>query len=200
MLTDEQYREFIAGQGVLGSGDAKQTQLVDQSVKILTNTVGHPLPYKDETGKTGTSVLASYGLFVTTDGYLESPAYETAPTYLMPGGYMSDWMKANGATRSLTQLSMSAYTSEAAYGNQAQIQSKPDELITNTKGGVNSVVGMSMGPALWIVNFALIYTLNPSLAAEMPAMKWGPAPTGVVQAIHDGGGRVAYSQVASYFG
>jgi hypothetical protein len=32
-----------------------------------------------------------------------------------------------------------------------------------------TVVGMSMGPALWIVNFALIYTLNPSLAAEMPA-------------------------------
>jgi hypothetical protein len=203
VLTDEQYREFIAGQGVPGSGDPKQAQQVDQSVKILTNTVGHPLPYKDENGKTGTSVLASYGLFVTTDGYLESPAYETAPTYLgnsviMPGGYMSGWMKANGATRSLTQLYMSAYTSEAAYGNQAQIQSKPDELITNTRGGGNSVVGMSMGPALWIVNFALIYTLNPSLAAEMPA-KWAPVPTGVVQAIHDGGGTVPYSQVASYF-
>ena len=198
VLTEEQYREFIAGQGVPGSGNPEQAQLVDQSVKILTNTVGHPLPYKDENGKTGTSVLASYGLFVTTDGYLESPAYETAPTFLvnsviMPGGYMSDWMKANGATKSLTQLYRSAYTSEAAYGNQAQIQSKPDELITNTKGGVNSVVGMSMGPALWIVNFALIYTLNPSLAAEMPA-EWAPVPSGVVQAIHNGGGRVAYSR------
>ena len=204
VLTEEQYREFIAGQGVPGSGDPEQAQLVDQSVKILTNTVSHPLPYKDENGNTGTSVLASYGLFVTTDGYLESPAYETAPTYLvnsviMPGGYMSGWMKANDATKSLTQLYKSAYTSEAMYGNQAQIQSTPDEVITNTKGGVNSVVGMSMGPALWIVNFALIYTLNPSLAAEMPA-KWAPVPTGVVQAIHDGGGRVTYSQVASYFG
>ena len=39
-------------------------------------------------------------------------------------------------------------------------------------GGVNSVVKMSMGPALWIVDFALIYTLNPPLAAEMAA-KWG---------------------------
>jgi hypothetical protein len=117
----------------------------------------------------------------------------------MPGGYMSGWMKANGATQSLTQLYNSAYTSEAAYGNQAQIQSKPDELITNTKGGVNSVVGMSMGPALWIVNFALIYTLNPSLAAEMPA-EWAPVPSGVVRAIHHGGGRVAYSLVASYLG
>jgi len=204
VLTEGQYREFIAGQGVPGSGDPRQAELVDQSVKILTNTVGHPLPYKDENGKTGTSVLASYGLFVTTDGYLESPAYETAPTYLvnsviMPGGYMSEWMKANGATKSLTQLYMSAYTSEAAYGNQAQIQSKPDELITNTKRGVSSVVGMSMGPALWIVNFALIYTLNPSLAAEMPA-KWAPVPTAVVQGIREGGGRVTYGQVASYFG
>jgi hypothetical protein len=204
VLTDEQYREFIAGQGVPGSGHPEQSQLVDQSVKILTNTVGHPLPYKDDNGKAGTSVLASYGLFVTTDGYLESPAYQTAPTFLvnsviMPGGYMSGWMKANGATKSLTQLYKSAYTSEAAYGNQAQMQSEPDELITNTKGGVNSVVGMSMGPALWIVNFALIYTLNPSLAAEMPA-EWAPVPTPVVHAIHIGGGRVAYSLVASYFG
>ncbi len=203
VFTEEQYREFIAGRGVPGSGDPQQAALVDQSVKILTNTVGHPLPYRDETGKTGTSVLASYGVFVTTDGYLESPAYETAPTYLVnsviePGGYMSDWMKANGATKSLTQLYKSAYTSEAAYGNQAQIQSKPDELITNTKGDVSAVVGMSMGPALWIVNFALIYTLNPTLAADMPA-KWAPIPTAVVQAIHVGGGRVPYSQVASSF-
>jgi hypothetical protein len=202
-FTEEQYRAFIAGQGVPGSGDPQQAELVDQSVKILTNTVGHPLPYKDQDGKAGTTVLASYGVFVTTDGYLESPAYETAPTYLvngviMPGGYMSDWMKANGATKSLTQLYRSAYTSEAAYGNQAQIQSKPDELITNMKGDVSAVVGMSMGPALWIVNFALIYTLNPTLAAAMPA-KWAPIPTAVVQAIYDGGGRVPYSQVAGDF-
>jgi len=203
VLTEEQSREFIAGQGVPGSGDPQQAKLVDQSVEILTNTVGHPLPYRDENGKTGTSVLASYGVFVTTDGFLESPAYETAPTFLvnsviMPGGYMSDWMKANGATKTLTQLYKSAYTSEAAYGNQAQMQSKPDELITNTKRGVSAVVGMSMGPALWIVNFALIYSLNPSLAADMPA-KWAPIPSAVVQAIHAAGGRVPYSQVASYF-
>ncbi|HXB37756.1 MAG TPA: hypothetical protein VNU75_08625 [Acidimicrobiales bacterium] len=203
VLTEEQSREFIAGQGVPGSGDPQQSKLVDQSVEILTNTVGHPLPYRDENGQTGTSVLASYGVFVTTDGFLESPAYETAPTYLvnsviMPGGCMSGWMKANGATKSLTQLYKSAYTSEAAYGNQAQIQSKPDELITNNKRGVSAVVGMSMGPALWVVNFALIYTLNPTLAADMPA-RWAPIPTAVVEAIHGAGGRVPYSQVASYF-
>ena len=210
VFTDDQYREFIAGQGVPGSGDPQQSQLVDQSVKILTNTVHHPLPYRDANGQTGTTVLASYGLFVTTDGYLESPAYETAPTYVVnsviaPGGYMSNWMKANGATKSLEQLYKSAYTSEVVYGNEAQVNSKPNELITNTKGDVSSVVGMSMGPALWVVNFALLYTLKPSLAAEMPA-KWAPIPAAVVDAFNmrnplDGGfpGRLLYSSVASDF-
>jgi hypothetical protein len=204
VLTPEQSREFIAGQGVPGSGDPQQSELVDQSVKILTNTVGHPLPYTDADGKTKTTVLASYGVFVTTGGILESPAYADAPTYLVntviaPGGYMAGWMKANGATKSLTQLYKSAYTSEAAYGNEAQQNSEPDELITNTKGGVSNVVGMSMGPALWVVNFALLFTLNPSLAAEMPA-KWAPLPSAVVQAIVAGKGQVPYSEVAADFG
>ncbi len=84
------------------------------------------------------------------------------------------------------------------YGNAAQKQSEPAELITNTKGDLSSVVGMSMGPALWIVNFALIYRLNPSLAAEMPA-EWAPIPAPVVQAIDSGDAQVPYSTVASYF-
>jgi hypothetical protein len=74
----------------------------------------------------------------------------------------------------------------------------PDELITKHQTRREAVVGMSMGPALWIVSFALIYTLNPTLAADMPA-KWAPIPSAVVQAIHGAGGRVPYNQVASYF-
>ena len=203
VLTQNQYRAFITGQGRDHSGDVQSAKLVDESVKILTNTSGHPLAYEDDNGQVVTSVLSSYGLFVTTSGELESPAYETAPTYLVnsviePTGYMGTWMRANGATSSLEQLYKSAYTSEVVYGNAAQQRSEPDELITNTKGEVSSVVGMSMGPALWIVNFALIYTLNPSLAAEMPA-EWAPIPAPVVQAIDNGGGHVPYSTVASYF-
>ena len=34
---------------------------------------------------------------------------------------------------------------------------------------------MSMGPALWLVNFLLLYILNPALAAAMPA-DWAPIP------------------------
>lgn len=208
VLTDDQFKEFIAGKGVPGSGDPAQAQLVDQSVAILTNTLHHPLTYRDPGGRTETTVLASYGVFVTQDGWLESPAYTSAPTRVVnnviePGGYMAGWMKANGATKSLTQLYKSAYTSEAAYGDRAQGQSEPNELITNTKGGVNAVVGMSMGPALWVVNFALIYTLKPSLAADMPA-EWAPLPAAVVDAFNasagDGHpGQVSYSSVASDF-
>ena len=123
MLTEEQYRAFITGQGADDSGDVQSAKLVDESVKILTNTVGHPLAYEDDNGQVVTSVLASYGLFVTTSGDLESPAYGTAPTYLVnsviaPTGYMGTWMKAaNGATKSLKQLYKSAYTSEVVYGN-----------------------------------------------------------------------------------
>ncbi len=202
-FSEEQYLAFIAGKGRDHSGDPASAKLVDQSVAILTNTVGHPLAYRDADGKVVTSVLASYGVFVTTDGVLESPAYYSAPTYLVnaviqPGGYMGTWMKANGATDALKQLYASAYTSEAAFGNAAQENSKPAELITNTKGGVSSVVGMSMGPALWIVNFALIYTLKPELAANMPA-RWAPIPPAVVDLLNSGGGTVDYSTVASYF-
>ena len=33
-----------------------------------------------------------------------------------------------------------------------------------------------MAPSIWIINFALIYTLNPSLAAKMP-VRWTPIPS-----------------------
>ena len=60
-------------------------------------------------------------------------------------------------------------------------------------------MGMSMAPSIWIVNFALIYTLNPGLAAKMPA-RWTPIPANVAQAIAaSSGGQVPYSQYESSF-
>jgi hypothetical protein len=60
-----------------------------------------------------------------------------------------------------------------------------------------------MAPSVWIVNFCLIYVLNPRLAALMPAY-WTPVPSEVVQAIEAAepvgdspGGQVPYSQYAS---
>ena len=200
VLTQQQYVEFISGRGV--GGDPASAALVDASVKILTNTTGHPL-YSCVDGVLTPTVLASYGLFVTTDGWLESPAFETAPTrqvntVIAPGGYMGRWMRANGATASLIMLYRSAYVAEAAYGFVAQQISGNAQLVTNTKGATSVEVGMSMAPALWLTNFALIYTLNPALAAEMPA-RWAPIPSTVSDAIlASPTGRVRYSDYASY--
>lgn len=205
-FTERQYEEFITGGGE--GGMKTPAELVDASVKILTNTVGRPL-HSNVDGRVTASVLASYGVFVSTDGWLMSPANGAAPTrevnqVIAPGGYLSQWCALNGAEDALQTLQASAYTSEAAYGNSAQKHTDAAQLITNTKDGVSSVVGMSMGPALWIVNFALIWTLNPKLAQYMPA-RWAPLPPAVAGALvaadsdtaHPG--QVPYSQYASDF-
>ena len=56
---------------------------------------------------------------------------------------------------------------------------------------------MSIAPSIWLVNFALLYTLNPAVAADMPA-KWAPIPSTVADAIVDSPtGQVPYSHNAS---
>ncbi len=88
---------------------------------------------------------------------------------------------------------------QAVYGFAAQQMSGAAQLVTNTKGGVSTRVGMSMAPPLWIVNFALIYILNPSMAASMPAY-WAPIPAEVADAIESSPtGQVPFSDYASYF-
>jgi hypothetical protein len=59
---------------------------------------------------------------------------------------------------------------------------------------------MSMAPSIWIVNFALIYTLNPSLAAKMRAW-WTPIPANVSLAIASSypTGQVPYGEYESSF-
>jgi hypothetical protein len=198
-FTQQQYLEFISGKGV--GGDPASAALVDESVRILTNTTGRPL-YSVVGGVLTPTVLASYGLFVTQDGWLESPAFESAPTrqvntVIAPGGYMGRWMRANGATSSLVMLYRSAYLPEALYGFVAQQISGKAQLVTNRKGATRTEVGMSMAPALWLTNFSLIYTLNPALAAEMPA-RWAPIPSTVSDALlASPTGRVRYSDYAS---
>ena len=70
-FTKKQYLEFVSGRGA--GGNAADARLVDASVRILTNTTGRPL-YSVVNGVITSSVLASYGLFVTVNGLLESPA------------------------------------------------------------------------------------------------------------------------------
>ena len=200
-FTKKQYLEFVSGRGV--GGNAADARLVDASIRILTNTTGRPL-YSVVKGVITPSVLASYGLFVNVNGLLESPANADAPTrkvnaVIAPGGYLGRWCWANGATSSLLMLYRSAYTVEAIYGFASQQQSGTAQLVTNTKRGVSKKVGMSMAPAIWLTNFALIYTLNPALAADMPA-RWAPIPATVANAIRASPtGQIPYSKYASAF-
>ena len=75
-FTKKQYLKFASGRGV--GGNAADAKLVDESVRILTNTTGRPL-YSLVDGVITRSVLASYGLFVNAHGLLESPANTDAP-------------------------------------------------------------------------------------------------------------------------
>lgn len=211
VLTDDQFRDFITGRGVGGSKAA--AALADRTVQIFTNTNGNPLT-SDVDGVPTETVLASYGLFVNRDGLLMSLANRIAPTRianvlltpvaLCPNrplcGYINTWFTNNNAIHSLIQLYRSAYLAEALYGNQAQTISGAAQLVPNTKGGVNTTVGMSMAPSLWLTNFALLYTLKPEIAARMPAY-WTPIPTPVVDGIRNARdkGFVEYSDYASYF-
>jgi hypothetical protein len=199
-FTTAQYLEFIGGRG--RKADPKQAALVDESVRIFTNTLGRPLIWHDGTERVLT-VLASYGLFVDETGFLQSLANPSAPTrqansILGPGGYLSKWCRWNGCSASVDALRRSAFSTELPYGIVAQQISGTAQLVKNYKGRVTTTVGMSMVPPIWLVNFALLYILRPSVAAEMPAY-WAPIPQPVVDAIvASPSGQVPYSEYAKY--
>jgi len=199
VFTSKQYKLFVSGKG--NGGDPASAKIVDESVRILTNTRGRPL-ISNVNGVITRTVLASYGLMVNTKGLLQSLANSTSParevnSIIAPGGYLGKWCRSNGAGKSLSMLYRSAYTSEAVFGNKAQVQSGTAQLVPNLKGSVSSTVGMSIAPAIWIVNFALIYNLNPAKAAALPAY-WVPIPANVVSAINASpSGQVPYSDYAS---
>lgn len=201
VFTARQYRLFVSGGGVGGQpGPAKLSR---ESIRILTNTTGTP-QYVKVNGKLTPVVLGSYGLTVNSAGMLESPANTDAATrqinaVIEPGGYFPTWCRNNGARASLRMLYRSAYTTELVYGNKAQQQSGVAQLVPNQKGARGSIVGMSMAPPLWIVNFALMYTLNPEMAAKMPAW-WTPIPAKVALAIAESPtGQVPFSDYESSF-
>lgn len=193
-LSEQQYRALLTGGGVGGSRDA--AKIIDACLLILTNTRGRPM--------FGDSVVGSYGLYVNKHGMLQSPANASAPTrqvnsLIAPGGYVGTWLRNNGALDTLVALYRSAYSVEVPFGFVAQQMSGTAQLVTNTKAGATSTVGMSMAPPLWIVNFALLYIVKPSLAAAMPAY-WAPIPPPVAAAIKASpNGQVPYSKYASYF-
>jgi len=202
VLSERQYRLFITGRG--NGGNVDDAKLADESVRIFTNTENHPLVYIDERGEPVETVLASYGLFVNEQGWLMSLANLDAPTrvaniLLTADGYVNTWFWNNHARLQLLNLYFSGYTPSAYFGNMAQQQSGRPQLVTNVKADGITHVGMSMAPALWLTNFALLYVLNPDIAARMPAY-WAPIPQPVADAIlASPTGQVPYKEYASYF-
>lgn len=200
-LSPQQARALVTGGGI--GGDRQSGRMIEECILILTNTVGRPMLSKID-GQVVRSVLGSYGVYVNTKGQLQSPANAAAPTrqvntLIAPGGYVGTWLRANGATDTLLALYRSAYTVQLLPGFASQQISGAAQLVTNTKGGTATTVGMSMAPPLWIVNFALIYIVNPRLAAQMPAY-WAPIPPAVTRAMEASPtGQVPYTRYAKYF-
>ena len=225
-MSKEQYRQFVTGRGVDGISPAsiKAAELVDYSVAALTNTRANPYA-RIVNGQPSQIVLGSYGLIVSPNGMLSSPAIDSSPVRQVnwvlapdvickfpeipvpdgiPCGYMGEWMRKNGARDTLAALYASAYTPLVPFGFASQGTSEPLELLENTRpDGSQATLGMAMAPSIWIVNFLLIYALNPELAAKMPAY-WQAIPAEVAQALYasengDTPGQIPYSQYRQFF-
>jgi hypothetical protein len=202
-FTEQQFATFISGKGANGSGDPASAELVDASVAILTNSTAHPLT-RPVNGVPTRIVLGSYGLTVSTDGMLICPANAACPTrqvntVIAPGGYLSTWAAANGATPSIEMLYRSAYTAQLPHAIVSQHEGGAAELAFYRDGFTSAVTGLPMVPSIWEVNFALIYMLSPKHAANMPGY-WAPIPANVVAALlNSSTGQVPCSDYESYF-
>ena len=201
-FTPIQFFTFMTGGGY--GGNLTNALMIADATLILTNTKQNPI-VRNINGNATTIILGSYGLTVNEEGLLESCAQKTSPCrtvneLLAPGGWMETWCKANGATQSLVNLYSLAYTTEAVYSILSQNNSGEAQLVSYNLTNSSSVkVGMSMIPPLWIVNFCLIYTLNPELAALMPAY-WTDIPQQVATDISNSSeGQVNYSYYQQYF-
>jgi hypothetical protein len=221
-LSAMQYTNFASGCGVGGgtTASAAAAEVIVGCLVYQTDTNANPKA-KSADGSTTYPHLGSYGLAVNEGGALESvansnnpcmqvnvvlepaamcpPAAGTNPLNL-PCGYMSNWMKANGASDTLAALYGSAYTAEASSASQSQQASGVAQLVANTKsGGKTSFVGMPLAPSVWLANFLILYSLSPELAAEMPAF-WAPIPSNVATAIANSStGQVPFTEFASSF-
>lgn len=193
-LTTDQFARFVSGNSSDGGVNAAYAQVVVASLAIFTNTKPNPCFCDINVSKTGPRrtqrweiVLGSYGLIVDPNGLLMSPANVNAPSrqvnqVLQPGGYLRQWAAANDAKDTLRMLDTSAYSEQLPFGIAAQHEGTDAELALYVDGDQTVVVGLSVTPSLWEINFCLIYALNPMVAAMMPAY-WHPIPNNVVEAL-----------------
>jgi hypothetical protein len=195
-LSKSNYIKLISGKGI--GGNMSDAKIIDDSVKILTNIRARPIVVDIDGVKTPT-VLGSYGLFVNKDGLLMSCANTESAArqvneVLMPKGYLYNWCKNNNALLTLRALYRTVFLIEAIYGYKAQLDAGNAQLVAFNCSN-SPYFGMSMCPAIWIVNFYLLYILNPRLATLLPGW-WTPIPPPVVEALQNSSnGTVPYSSV-----
>lgn len=222
-LNKRQFALLLSGGGVGGGTPEtrRSGKIVADSIKYLTNTLGSEyIRFVD--GEPTVIRLASYGLIVNPRGLLESPGNMDSPArtfnYLIlpealcntkavqseipPGiqcGYVNKFMIKNGAADSLRALYASAFPKFIPYGPLSQSDAEPDELAPNSKDRTQTVVGISMAPPLWLINFLLAYCASPEVGAKFPA-HWTPIPRPVADALLSSPtGQVPYTEVQSFF-
>jgi hypothetical protein len=200
-----QYRKFTTGSGK--GGNMIAATIFNDSVTVLTNSCANPQSV-NLNGNPTQVALGSYGLTVLPTGMLASDANSGSPSkivnqYLGPKSYLTTWCHDNHATKSLIALRQSAYIHQILFGNEAQKKANAAQLALYQNGPNSAVVGLSMTPALWEINFCLIYTLKPSLTYSMPAY-WTPIPGQVVAALqlstklNFGPGQVPFDRFATF--
>ena len=204
-------------------------KLARQSVRwYMTNTTGNTYTRIID-GEKVTVNIGSYGLIVSEDGMLKVPANCPDPTssdfsqcspvrlvnWLLvpkalcagmeppagvPCGYMGDWMRSNNARDTLKELYSSAFVDEEPYASESQEEGGLPQLVYVTRAdGSTAAVGVPVAPAMWILNFVLVYMLSPEAARFMPAY-WAAIPEDVVSALEESeNGQVPYSDYLQYF-
>ncbi len=204
-------------------------KLARQSVRwYMTNTTGNTYTRIID-GEKVTVNIGSYGLIVSEDGMLKVPANCPDPTssdfsqcspvrlvnWLLvpkalcadmeppagvPCGYMGDWMRSNNARDTLKELYSSAFVDEEPYASESQEVGGIPQLVYVTRAdGSTAAVGVPVAPAMWILNFILVYMLNPEAARYFPAY-WAAIPEDVVSAIEGSdNGQVPYSDFMDLF-
>jgi len=134
------------------------------------------------------------------DAICDNPDLAKSPPAGVPCGYMGAWMRSNKARGTLKELYSSAYAREVPYASQSQDDAKTAQLIyVDRADGSAATVGVPVAPAMWILNYLLVYALNPEAARFFPAY-WASIPEEVVTAIQESdNGQVPYSDYMQYF-
>ena len=134
------------------------------------------------------------------DAICDNPDLAKSPPAGVPCGYMGAWMRNNKARGTLKELYGSAYAREIPYASQSQDDAGIPQLIyVQRPDGSTAAVGVPVAPAMWILNYLLVYALDPEVARFFPAY-WEPIPEEVVTAIEESeNGQVAYADFMELF-